>query len=212
MSSNTLTLECFEHLRILYMRTSEKAPSKTSGEYVLHSLGGHASYRSSSLGFPLQGFVVPQVYTTPNHLHGALLPQLPRCATRSRLASAHKATPRGRPEPGRTFVHGANDGYLLSLSRGYRRGRRRREFWEAHSRRVALRLRCGEARLLRRTSRFTCKSAQNKEPTSGLEPLTCSLRVCGHWLLSVAGACKSRINRGFRVPSIARDCRVLRPG
>jgi hypothetical protein len=26
--------------------------------------------------------------------------------------------------------------------------------------------------------RFTCKSQQNEEPTSGLEPLTCSLRVC----------------------------------
>jgi hypothetical protein len=27
---------------------------------------------------------------------------------------------------------------------------------------------------------------KNKEPTSGLEPLTCSLRVCGQWLLGVA--------------------------
>ena len=27
------------------------------------------------------------------------------------------------------------------------------------------------------SSRFTCKTALSKEPTSGLEPLTCSLRV-----------------------------------
>ncbi len=51
-----------------------------------------------------------------------------------------------------------------------------------------------------------------KEPTSGLEPLTCSLRVCGQWLLSVARVCKSRISKRSPIPSIARCCRVLRPG
>jgi hypothetical protein len=50
------------------------------------------------------------------------------------------------------------------------------------------------------------------EPTSGLEPLTCSLRVCGQWLLNVARVCKSRLDKGFSVPSIAHYCRVLRPG
>jgi hypothetical protein len=53
---------------------------------------------------------------------------------------------------------------------------------------------------------------QRREPTSGLEPLTCSLRVCGQWLLGVARICKSRIANGFSVPSIAHYCRVLHPG
>ena len=35
-------------------------------------------------------------------------------------------------------------------------------------------LRYGEARLLRRTSHFTCKSRGNKESMSRLDPLTCS--------------------------------------
>jgi hypothetical protein len=39
-----------------------------------------------------------------------------------------------------------------------------------------------------------------------------SLRVCGQRLLSVAEGCKSRISKRFFVPSIAHDCRVLRPG
>src|SRR5829696_401921 len=31
---------------------------------------------------------------------------------------------------------------------------------------------------------FTCKSQENREPTSGLEPLTCSLRVnCSYWTI-----------------------------
>ena len=40
----------------------------------------------------------------------------------------------------------------------------------------------------------------------------CSLRVCCQWLLSVAGVCISRINRGFIVPWFAQYCSVLRPG
>src|SRR5215204_5967152 len=59
---------------------------------------------------------------------------------------------------------------------------------------------------------ISCKSPHDREPTSGLEPLTCSLRVCGQWLLSVARVCRSRINKGFSVPSIAQYCRALRPG
>jgi hypothetical protein len=39
-------------------------------------------------------------------------------------------------------------------------------------RRVGVLLRYEEAQLLHCTLRFTCKSQQNGEPTSGLEPLT----------------------------------------
>jgi hypothetical protein len=51
-----------------------------------------------------------------------------------------------------------------------------------------------------------------REPTSGLEPLSCSLRVCGQWLLGVAGVCKFGISKGFSVPCIAHHCRMLRAG
>jgi hypothetical protein len=51
-----------------------------------------------------------------------------------------------------------------------------------------------------------------KEPTSGLEPLTCSLGVCPLPLLWVAQGCKSRLDNGFSVPCIAHYCRVLRAG
>jgi hypothetical protein len=54
--------------------------------------------------------------------------------------------------------------------------------------------------------------AESREPTSGLEPLTCSLGVCGQWLLGGAGVCKSRISKGVSVPCVAHYCRVLRPG
>jgi hypothetical protein len=50
------------------------------------------------------------------------------------------------------------------------------------------------------------------EPTSGLEPPSCSLRVCGQRLLGVARVCKSCIDNGLSVPCIAHDCRVLRAG
>src|SRR5829696_3543436 len=39
-----------------------------------------------------------------------------------------------------------------------------------------------------------------------------SLRVCGQWLLSVAGVCNSRMDKGFSVPCLAHYCRALRPG
>ena len=39
-----------------------------------------------------------------------------------------------------------------------------------------------------------------------------SLRVRGQWLLSVAGVCKSRLGKGFSVPWLACNCRVLRAG
>jgi hypothetical protein len=68
---------------------------------------------------------------------------------------------------------------------------------EVFGRRVAVRLRHGEAPLPYRISRFTCELQQNEEPTSELEPLSCSLRVTIHALLGVAGAC-----RGVPTPHI----------
>src|SRR5918998_5800706 len=47
------------------------------------------------------------------------------------------------------------------------------------------------------------------EPTSGLEPLSCSLRVIGHMLLGFAEACKSRISRRFPLLWVAECCTTL---
>jgi hypothetical protein len=60
--------------------------------------------------------------------------------------------------------------------------------------------------------RIFLQIARNEEPTSGLEPLTCSLRVCGQWLPSVADVCRFRINKRFFVLCVAHYCRVLRAG
>ena len=51
---------------------------------------------------------------------------------------------------------------------------------------------------------------KNKEPTSGLEPLTCSLRVIHHVLQGLAWGCKSRIFRALCLPCLAAWCTVLR--
>src|SRR5829696_6902797 len=48
------------------------------------------------------------------------------------------------------------------------------------------------------------------EPTSGLEPLTCSLRVIGHALQGCAGGCKSPISKGVSLLWVAECCTVLR--
>src|SRR5215211_312999 len=48
------------------------------------------------------------------------------------------------------------------------------------------------------------------EPTSGLEPLTCSLRVITQALQGVARTCKSRIFRGVSFPCLAECCTELR--
>ncbi len=50
-----------------------------------------------------------------------------------------------------------------------------------------------------------------EEPTSGLEPLTCSLRVIKKVFLSVAGVCRTRIHKPFSLLQLAPRCRVLRP-
>ena len=58
--------------------------------------------------------------------------------------------------------------------------------------------------------RIFLQIARKEEPTSGLEPLTCSLRVIGHVLQGYAEACKSRIFRGVSFPCLAACCTVLR--
>jgi hypothetical protein len=52
--------------------------------------------------------------------------------------------------------------------------------------------------------------AESGEPTSGLEPLTCSLRVIGHVLRGFAQECKSRISRRLSLLRVAQCCTVLR--
>src|SRR5918994_3089974 len=53
-------------------------------------------------------------------------------------------------------------------------------------------------------------SIKRREPTSGLEPLTCSLRVCGHVLQGFARGCKSPISKGVSFLCLAQCCTVLR--
>jgi hypothetical protein len=48
------------------------------------------------------------------------------------------------------------------------------------------------------------------EPTSGLEPLSCSLRVIHQALQGVAEACESRISRQLSLLWLAACCTVLR--
>ena len=49
-----------------------------------------------------------------------------------------------------------------------------------------------------------------REPTSGLEPLSCSLRVIGQVLQGLAGGCKSRISKPASILRVAECCTVLR--
>jgi hypothetical protein len=57
---------------------------------------------------------------------------------------------------------------------------------------------------------FTCKYEEKREPTSGLEPLTCSLRVIGQALQEFARSCKCRLFRGVSLLRVAVCCTVLR--
>ena len=52
--------------------------------------------------------------------------------------------------------------------------------------------------------------SKNRKPTSGLEPLICSLRVCGHMLQGLAEACNYRISRRLSLLRVAGCCTVLR--
>ena len=51
---------------------------------------------------------------------------------------------------------------------------------------------------------------ENSEPTSGLEPLSCSLRVIIQALQELARACKSRISKQVSLLWLATCCTVLR--
>jgi hypothetical protein len=51
---------------------------------------------------------------------------------------------------------------------------------------------------------------KNREPTSGLEPLACSLRVIIQALQEVAQVCKSRISKRLSLHRFAPCCTVLR--
>jgi hypothetical protein len=52
---------------------------------------------------------------------------------------------------------------------------------------------------------------EKREPTSGLEPLYCSLRVIGQALQGFARGCKSRISKRLSLLQVAACCTVLRP-
>ena len=52
--------------------------------------------------------------------------------------------------------------------------------------------------------------ADSREPTSGLEPLTCSLRVISQALQGLARGCKTRISKPFSLLRFAPFCTVLR--
>jgi hypothetical protein len=52
--------------------------------------------------------------------------------------------------------------------------------------------------------------ADSGEPTSGLEPLTCSLRVIHQALQGLARDCKIRVFRALSLPCLAQRCTVLR--
>src|SRR5215203_5549006 len=59
-------------------------------------------------------------------------------------------------------------------------------------------------------STFYLQNSVFCEPTSGLEPLTCSLRVIGQALQGFAGGCKSRIFGRLSLLRLAACCTVLR--
>jgi len=60
------------------------------------------------------------------------------------------------------------------------------------------------------TSSIALIYADLREPTSGLEPLTCSLRVISQALQGYAQGCKSRISRRLSLLRVAECCTVLR--
>ena len=76
--------------------------------------------------------------------------------------------------------------------------------------RVAVNRSRGEAGAIALLCVLPANRNKNREPPSGLEPLTCSLRVSGQALQRVAGACKSPIFRLVSPLHIARCCTVLR--
>src|SRR5215208_959878 len=65
-------------------------------------------------------------------------------------------------------------------------------------------------RLVRHYYVLPAKPRKNKEPTSGLEPLTCSLRVIHQALQGFARGCKCPLFRGISLLCLASCCTVLR--
>ena len=59
---------------------------------------------------------------------------------------------------------------------------------------------------------ITCKLALFGEPTSGLEPLSCSLRVIGQVLQGFARGCKSPISKGFSFSTLLSVAPYSVPG
>jgi hypothetical protein len=59
-------------------------------------------------------------------------------------------------------------------------------------------------------STFYLQIGTKREPTSGLEPLTCSLRVISHVLQGFARSCKYPLSKGFSLLCLALCCSVLR--
>jgi hypothetical protein len=57
---------------------------------------------------------------------------------------------------------------------------------------------------------FFLQIGRKREPTSGLEPLTCSLRVITQALQGLAGVCKSCIDKPVPLLCLAPCCTVLR--
>ena len=71
---------------------------------------------------------------------------------------------------------------------------------------------CKAYRLVGRCfSKFLLQKRQKREPTSGLEPLSCSLRVINRVFPGVAQVCISPISRPFSLPWLTRYCRMFRP-
>jgi hypothetical protein len=58
---------------------------------------------------------------------------------------------------------------------------------------------------------FGLPTPKHREPTSGLEPLSCSLRVIGHSLQGCAGTRKCPLSKGDAFPQVAACCTELRP-
>src|SRR5918992_3203720 len=62
------------------------------------------------------------------------------------------------------------------------------------------------------SSRGFSTNQGKREPTNGLEPLTCSLRVIGHVLQGRAGDCKCRIFKRFPFSGLLRVAPYCAPG
>ena len=60
--------------------------------------------------------------------------------------------------------------------------------------------------------RIFLQIARKEEPTSGLEPLTCSLRVIGHVLQGFAWGCKSPFLGGFFCTGLLSVAPYCAPG